>query len=124
MIFKRLLYTVIITLFLFVEVHSQSENSRCERETKNVSGFELLPAYPNPFNLTTVIRFIIYEDGFVNLTVYNLIGQKILILVNEKREAGYYSESFNATGLASGVYVYQIIFNGKQIKSAKLLLLK
>jgi len=64
--------------------------------------------YPNPFNPTTVIRFSIPEQVHVKLTVYNVIGEKVAELVNGNMSAGNHEVSFNASNLASGMYVYRI----------------
>ena len=70
--------------------------------------FELSQNYPNPFNPTTVIKFGLPRDSKVQLSVYNILGQKVADLLNETREAGYHSVEFNATRLASGSYFYRI----------------
>ncbi|KAA3618271.1 MAG: T9SS C-terminal target domain-containing protein [Calditrichaeota bacterium] len=64
--------------------------------------------YPNPFNPTSVIRFDIPKASLVNLTIYNAIGQKVATVVNKKMVAGSHKATFNGTGLASGVYYYQL----------------
>jgi len=85
--------------------------------------FALLDNYPNPFNPTTTIRYEIAEQGPVELSVYNALGQKIRTLVKEPKAAGQYSTSFNAAGLASGTYYYRLVFGNKtQVK--KMLLLR
>lgn len=79
--------------------------------------------YPNPFNPTTSIRFQIPHDGFVSLKVYNMLGQEVATLVNEPRSAGTYTVTFNASHLASGVYIYKLA-SGTFTASKKLLLVK
>lgn len=64
--------------------------------------------YPNPFNPSTLIKYSIAKDGLVNLSVYNVLGEKVMTLVNEVQKANSYSINFNATGLASGVYFYKL----------------
>jgi hypothetical protein len=64
--------------------------------------------YPNPFNPTTQIRFSIAESEMVNLSVFNMLGEKVTELVNETMAAGEYTVSFNATGFSSGVYIAKI----------------
>ena len=91
---------------------------------KTTYGFNLFPANPNPFNFSTIINFQIPKDGFVSLTVYNLIGKKIKVIVNEERKAGTYSECFYSTDLASGIYVSQLVFGDALIKAEKMILLK
>lgn len=68
--------------------------------------FELHQNYPNPFNPTTEIDFAIPVSGFVSLKVYALTGKEVWVVVNEFLNEGNYRYSFDATGLASGVYFY------------------
>ena len=64
--------------------------------------------YPNPFNPTTTIRYGIKNPGNVKLTIYNSLGQKVATLVNKYQQAGEYSIDFDASKLASGIYLYKI----------------
>ncbi len=64
--------------------------------------------YPNPFNPTTTIRFNLPKAENVKLTLYNLLGQKIITLVNEYKEPGVYVINFEASDLNSGMYIYEI----------------
>jgi len=70
--------------------------------------FFLNPNYPNPFNPHTVISYQISVNSNVELTVYNVLGQKIRTLVSGKQQAGYYKVVFDGYNLASGVYFYQL----------------
>jgi uncharacterized Ntn-hydrolase superfamily protein len=79
--------------------------------------------FPNPFNPATQIKFKIPEAGKVKLEVYNLLGQKISVLVNEYFDAGYYSIDFDAGSISGGVYVYRISVNG-YTTSKKMVLLR
>ena len=69
--------------------------------------FELQQNYPNPFNPTTVISYSVPIDGFVSLSVYNLIGEKVAQLVNTNVRAGNHQVSYHASELTSGVYFYK-----------------
>jgi photosystem II stability/assembly factor-like uncharacterized protein len=64
--------------------------------------------YPNPFNPTTTIRFAIPQKEHVTLKVYDLLGREVATLVNEARSAGSYDETFDASKLASGMYIYKL----------------
>lgn len=70
--------------------------------------FALEQNYPNPFNPATTIRFAIPEKSVVSLIIYNQLGQKVQELINGEYEAGYYSQEWNATPFASGVYFYEL----------------
>ncbi len=70
--------------------------------------FILYQNYPNPFNPTTNIRFQIAEGGFVNLKVYDVLGNEVATLVNEQKSSGEYQLEFSAIGLPSGIYFYQL----------------
>jgi len=95
--------------------------------------FRLEQNYPNPFNPTTKIKFTIPQTvsplqggargGLVTLKVYNVLGNEIAQLVKEELPAGEYEIEFDATGLPSGVYFYQLKTNGLT-EAKKLILLK
>jgi hypothetical protein len=80
-----------------------------------------LKAYPNPFNLSTVIQYNIPEAGRVQIDVFNSLGMRIRQLRNEFVEAGNHSVRFDATGLASGIYIFHIQIN--QLRALKLMIL-
>jgi len=85
--------------------------------------FSLSQNYPNPFNPSTTIGFAIPKQAVVELVVYNLLGERVAVLVNEELNAGYYHASFDAHALTSGVYFYRIQA-GSFVQTKKLLLLK
>jgi len=78
------------------------------QESENIIDYKLSQNYPNPFNPSTNISYQLKEDGFVNLTIYNSIGESISELVNQRQEQGNYSIEFNASNLPSGIYFYSI----------------
>ncbi len=84
---------------------------------------ELLQNYPNPFNPTTTIRFTLAENTNVKLTVYNLLGQEIGVLINQRMDAGSHNIKFDASNLISGVYLYKIEAGGYS-RINKMLLIK
>ncbi len=89
----------------------------------NPKEFYLYQNYPNPFNPTTNIEFRISDFGFVSLNVYNSLGKKIAVLINEEKPAGYYQVNFNAENLPSGIYFYKIQ-SGSYSSVKKMILIK
>jgi hypothetical protein len=75
--------------------------------------FALSQNYPNPFNPTTKIDYQVPVDAKVIMEVYSLTGQKVVELVNQDQQAGYYSANFGASKLASGVYIYRLVATEK-----------
>ena len=70
--------------------------------------FKLEQNYPNPFNPSTQIVYEIPSGGHVSLKMFDVLGKEIQTLVNEEQSAGRYTVQFNASHLASGVYMYQL----------------
>ena len=68
----------------------------------------LLQNFPNPFNPETSIKFSLPEDKFVNLKVFNVLGETVKVLLNEEKKAGLHTVQFDASSLSSGVYFYSI----------------
>jgi hypothetical protein len=84
---------------------------------------ELYPNYPNPFNPSTNIHYTIPSYGKVSIKVYDILGREVSELVNEYKTAGKHSVAWNASGVASGIYIYRITINNIST-SRKMLLLK
>jgi hypothetical protein len=80
--------------------------------SSNINSYRLSQNYPNPFNPVTTIRYSIPQDGFTTLSIYDISGKEITKLVNESKQAGSYTVSFNAQDKPSGVYFYRLQVNG------------
>ena len=85
--------------------------------------FELSQNYPNPFNPATKIKYQIPELSFINIKVYDVLGNEVATLVKDEKPAGEYEVEFKGDGLTSGIYFYQLKA-GKFIQTKKMLLIK
>ncbi|MBI5472559.1 MAG: T9SS type A sorting domain-containing protein [Ignavibacteriae bacterium] len=85
--------------------------------------FHLFQNYPNPFNPTSIVRYDVPRSGFVNITLYDMLGRAIKTLVNEEKTAGTFEISVDASGLSSGVYLYRMQA-GTFVQVRKMLLMK
>ncbi|MCW8961318.1 MAG: T9SS type A sorting domain-containing protein, partial [Ignavibacteriaceae bacterium] len=94
-----------------------------EPETSTPTEFILYQNYPNPFNPTSKIKFRISDRGFVNLKVFDILGNEVATLVNEEKTAGEYEVEFNAKGLSNGIYFYKMQA-GNFAETKKLVLMK
>jgi hypothetical protein len=99
-------------------------------ESTDVESLENIPDkysleqnYPNPFNPVTRIKFSLPQAEFVELKVYDILGNEIALIVNEFKAAGYHEVSFKSTSLPSGLYFYSIQAGGNSFVK-KMLLLK
>lgn len=88
-----------------------------------VHSFELGQNYPNPFNPTTNIQYSIASQADVKLEVFNVIGQRVAVLVNQTQTPGRYTVNFDASSLASGLYFYRLQ-SGSQVQTNKMMLIK
>ena len=94
-----------------------------DKRSNQLNDFVLYQNYPNPFNPVTKIEFRISDFGFVNLKVYDVLGNEILTLINEYKTAGGYEVTFEASGLTSGIYYYRLESSGFS-ETKKMILLK
>ncbi len=85
--------------------------------------YTLSQNYPNPFNPSTKIEYSLKEAGLVKISVFNILGQKVITLVDENRSAGVHTVSFDAKTLPSGLYIYRIEA-GDFVSAKKMMLLK
>jgi hypothetical protein len=79
--------------------------------------------YPNPFNPTTKITYSVPVDGFVSISIFNILGEKVTTLINANVKAGNYELTFDATNIASGMYLYRMEA-GDFISVKKMMILK
>ncbi len=100
-----------------------SITSVTDKVVNTPNSFNLFQNYPNPFNPTTTIQYDIPKSAYLTLKVYNITGQVVATLVNERKSAGSYSVNFNASGLTSGIYFYRIQA-GSFVQTKKMILLK
>jgi len=92
-------------------------------EVLNPDVYALEQNYPNPFNPSTIINYHIPELSFVTLKVYDILGNEIATLVNEKKSIGNFSVKFDAIGLPSGIYFYRFRA-GSFLKTEKMVLIR
>lgn len=111
--------------FLYLDDISLT-NSLTDVESENgplPTNFELKQNYPNPFNPTTTIGFSLPEDSFVNLSIVDLLGRQVALVLSENLQAGTFNTTWNATGFPSGVYVARLQA-GSLIATKKIILLR
>jgi photosystem II stability/assembly factor-like uncharacterized protein len=94
-----------------------------EVDVKLLDNFVLEQNYPNPFNPTTTIGYVLQEKTNTKLSLINVIGEEVAILVNEEQDKGYHKVDLNASNLPSGVYLYKLQA-GNFTETKKLMLLK
>ncbi len=94
------------------------------RNSKPAHVFELFQNYPNPFNPVTTISYRLPTASRVQLVIFNVLGQKVATLVNQKQAAGVYRITFNAASLASGIYFCRLQMDGHSAQTRKMVLLR
>ena len=99
-----------------------------EQESNTPDAYSLSQNYPNPFNPKTVIRYTVGAQDLVplqhiDLSIYNILGQKVATLVNKKQPTGNYSVEWDASGFASGVYLYHLQA-GDHVQTKKMIFMK
>jgi len=112
------------TQFILIDPGSRDITSIKDNDQSGViDRFEMEQNYPNPFNPTTEIGFQISDVRFVRLVVHDLLGREVATLVNEKKEPGSYSVTFDANDLPSGVYFYSL-YAGSFAVTRRMILIK
>ncbi len=79
-----------------------------EVDIRLLTDYSLEQNYPNPFNPTTTIGYVLQEKSNVKISLMNIVGEELSVLVNEEKDKGYYKFNLNASNLPSGVYLYRI----------------
>ncbi|MBO6795257.1 MAG: T9SS type A sorting domain-containing protein [Balneolaceae bacterium] len=111
-------------LSVSTEVEFINENfSVGAEESASPYDFDLSQNYPNPFNPSTNINFTLPEASIVSLKVYNVLGQEVAALVDQRMGSGAHSITFDASNLSSGVYIYRLQA-GNNVQTKKMLLVK
>lgn len=77
-----------------------------------IKGYVLHDNYPNPFNNETMIKYSLPKNGYVSITVYDIMGREISTLISKEQKAGTYSIRFNGNSLSTGVYFYRMVTDG------------
>jgi len=121
--------TVIVeTKLLFTIINGQEFGSpvvvSVNYEKREPIQFQLYQNYPNPFNPSTHISYSVQNPGFITLKIYNLSGQEIMTLVNEFKQVGTYTITFEANEISSGIYFYKCQSGNYFSKTMKMLILK
>jgi len=106
-----------------VDTNSVSPVLGVREEPSAPAGFYLGQNYPNPFNPATMIRYQLPAAGDVTLRVYDTLGREVRTLVHERQSSGVHEVTFDASGLASGVYYYRLQ-KGTSTQTRRLLVLK
>ncbi len=104
-------YVLVISLFFIIGTTSMlsADTKGQSVEFKgNPDRFTLNQNYPNPFNPSTILSYTLKADATVKLTVYNLVGQSVAVVVDEYQSTGYHEYSFDANDLPAGVYLYKL----------------
>lgn len=100
---------ILSLFFLFGTLNLSAGNKEQLLDVKgNPDKFELNQNYPNPFNPSTVLSYNLKTDDNVKLTVFNLVGQSVRVLVDGYQTTGYYEVVFDATDLPAGIYLYKL----------------
>jgi len=86
--------------------------------------FKLEQNYPNPFNPVTMINYQLPVTSVVDLSIYNILGQKVVTLVNKRQKPGYHQVEWDASGFASGVYYYKLHASSGFFQARKCILLR
>jgi hypothetical protein len=91
--------------------------------SNTINSYSLSPNYPNPFNPQTKIFFSVPKESFITLKIYDLLGREVATLVQDKKQVGEYTVTWNADNVPSSVYFYKLVA-GDFIQTKKMILMK
>jgi M6 family metalloprotease-like protein len=121
---KKSTYSIPVTVDVEYVSQGGAKRTADDSEIPEVpTHFALEQNYPNPFNPTTTFAFALPESAPVRLTIFDLNGRQVAELINEELPAGRYEIPFDASGLASGVYLYRLSA-GSFTQTRKMMLMK
>ncbi len=109
--------------FQLAEFHVYNTVTAVKSDKEIVKDYNLSQNYPNPFNPSTRIDFNLQKSGMTKLEVYNILGQRVVTLINGNLNAGQHSVVFDADNLPSGIYLYTLS-SGSFMVTKKMMLLK
>lgn len=116
-------YTNVAINQFLTAIEGHSLTSVTEEQGERPAAFSLSQNYPNPFNPSTTIRYALPHAGVVTLKIFDVQGQELVTLVNEKQPAGEHAISWRADGLPSGLYLYRLQV-GDWMETRKMILAK
>ena len=122
-------YFYVVTARDFSENQSDASNevnvtiTDVEGNAMTPDNYSLSQNYPNPFNPSTTVTFGLPENADVQITIYDMVGNRVAVLVNDNLNAGYHTYTWNAANHASGIYFCQMT-TGKFTSVNKMLLIK
>jgi len=111
-----------LTHYLSIMLNGKTKNNLSKTTVQNIEGY-LIDNYPNPFNPVTVIRFNLPQKEKVSVTVFDMLGKEIKVLVDEIKDKGLHEVEFFDINLASGIYFVKLQTNSF-IKTQKIVLMK
>ena len=105
-----------------------ADGTAVEDDTAYPAEFDLSQNYPNPFNPVTTITFSLRESAHTTLTVYNMMGQQVSMLIDEIKEPGYYTVEWNGRDdsgrdVSTGIYIYRLI-SGEKVLTRRMVKMK
>ena len=107
--YKVLIITFCLFFILGTAIQTSAFNKKQPVDFRgNPDKFTLNQNYPNPFNPSTILSYTLKTDASVKLTIYNLVGQSVQVLVDNYQSAGDYEIVFDANDLPAGVYLYKL----------------